>query len=1035
MADDAEPDGGLTIGSTTFLVSDKLVIKQEPEDHQDEDLILESMDEDPSSVAAAITTYEDGTVVAAAAAITGDTAAAAITTDTAAAMGEDSAVMDEGVVTTTTDEDDTTVPIVTDASADLEYHQGHVIDEDVDDDDEADIEESFADLTFPEDSDVVMQRAVSPPSYVLDSSEERIKELTDYYKEKHNFKEAQIKLQSCDKIWETLQLIKNVQNSFCDDNDDDTSCQYIASKDSASPNESSLQPLLINASKSVPDFRFSVKSKKKLFYCITCGKEFFDSIQLKQHATEKHGIFVNPKRVYKPRGEANFQVENTPIADNSSVNKGDCKIVEENESLSRTESTNSVHIEHPENENCPQQTINVNSTTNKVLVTKDISKESVLKEVKKKEKIKCVLCKRITTDIVYHMKGYHKVACVRSIIEQCEKVTTDDNYTTNSANAQINSEVVAHEQNKSNFYNSTEVPIKKKKRNKTCWTIKKKKHMLIDKSLKPFQRGPFKCNVCLGIYKNLKTFTYHKSLHRIRGETPQNFDPSKCRFFNSPLRTLAKTVNQPLQNVTSNNQREVITPTTDGSSEHEDPGKTNEGSSEVSEDFNMEQTKCECGRLFRNYHTLYLHKVKCKGTIETSKTDKSYSNNSNNDADSGISISIKIKKNKNDSYEVVPSNMSSEDNYKDFRNSKDSDASSNDSGMVSVDYNGHRANNLDVLSKYSKSHSILRIQVAEDDEDVDIEDGEDSVKVIPKSFKEKNVNGLITNEDSDNIPSLTNLCQQILSNEKPLNEGSGYENPSMNHTSKMLHNIKSNCPCGKNFKNFKYLNIHVRRYHPLLPRCAYCLTNFDRIEKYIGHECKVVEGKLFIEPIIQTQCIECKALVDLGEPFDKHMKTHNLDSTTFQCFKCDMKFDNQHQRKAHFNIEHGFSLCRICNKLLHIDHLYRHEAYHDGLGHPCHVCKKTFSQKVLLKKHIQYTHDSNVNEVVKCTVCLKKMKLRQFQKHLSFHLHAEICGKCNRCLNGQEKLGNEKEELDDSIDYTDLNYKASDTSVFSEKQN
>ena len=220
----------------------------------------------------------------------------------------------------------------------------------------------------------------------------------------------------------------------------------------------------------------------------------------------------------------------------------------------------------------------------------------------------------------------------------------------------------------------------------------------------------------------------------------------------------------------------------------------------------------------------------------------------------------------------------------------------------------------------------------------------------------------------------------------------------MDHAALTKHNVKSICPCGKKFKNLKVFNIHVKRYHPLLLNCNYCKTHFDRIEKYTEHKCEVLEGDLFIEPIIQTECITCKILVDIGEPFDKHMKTHYPDSPViYQCFKCELKFENQHQRRSHFSKEHGSSVCRICDKVIHIDYLSKHEAYHEGLGHPCHLCKKSFSQKTLLKKHVQGIHDPTVNQTVKCVVCSKCIKLKYLKKHMSFHLHTEICRKCNKC--------------------------------------
>ena len=605
-----------------------------------------------------------------------------------------------------------------------------------------------------------------------------------YYKNKYQLQDVTVELESCDKIWETLKLIKDIQSSF---NDDDDSCSETSLPKNSSTNEPKLsgpllpyQPMLGNNNKALPDFRFSVKSKKKLYHCITCGKEYVDSNHLRQHAIDEHGVFVNPKRVYKPRADSPLKPK--PVISDINKNKP-IQVTEPNDEIPVTPTViapvETVPIVQPQIKTT-EGSVNNNSKI----------EQPPAKIIASKDKTKCVLCKRICTDIVYHMKGYHKVGCITSIIAQCEKISADN------VEAEKPNEIIPVPEG-IDLTEPLAVAVKKRKRNMPRWTIPKKRSKFVEIPTKLPPPGPFKCNVCLGMYKSYKSFNYHKRIHQIRGETPQNFDPTKCRFLNSPLRPPPKAVpgvevtepNVPMQKEIAKSQSVITNYVTvekqaSESHLHNEEAMADQDMNMEMNDPESERTCCECGRSFRTYHTMFLHKVKCKGIT---KGDKSYSH-SGNDADSGIGISIKIKKNKNDSYEVVPRHTPVEENYKDSRSSKDSDASSNDSGMVCKDYSNNQKLESAELSKYGKGvHSICRIQVAEDDEEVDIED-EDMDNGILNEGNDSNLNSNYLNDTSqgiigssvenkfsqpnsirstksemkeNSVPSLTNLCKYV----------------------------------------------------------------------------------------------------------------------------------------------------------------------------------------------------------------------------------------------------------------------------------
>lgn len=148
----------------------------------------------------------------------------------------------------------------------------------------------------------------------------------------------------------------------------------------------------------------------------------------------------------------------------------------------------------------------------------------------------------------------------------------------------------------------------------------------------------------------------------------------------------------------------------------------------------------------------------------------------------------------------------------------------------------------------------------------------------------------------------------------------------MEHAALTKHNVKNTSPCGKKFKKLKYFNLHVKNYHPALMKCSYCTTEFDRVENFTIHKCSVTQGKSFIEPIIQTSCLYCQDVIDIGQPFDDHIiNVHSEEAKgSWLCFKCEKKFDNANQRRTHFNKDHGYYFCQICSKRLHIDVLAKH---------------------------------------------------------------------------------------------------------------
>lgn len=625
-------------------------------------------------------------------------------------------------------------------------------------------------------------------------------ELLLLYKEKFHLREVSVQLENCDKIWETLQLIKNIQGDSNDDDNDNSSYQDDPPK---SPSSSHLespippipyQPTIGNSNAALPDFRFSVKSKKKFYHCVSCGKEYSDCQQLRQHAYENHGVYVNPKRIYNARTEVITKTtrESANLIDvnrSSELQTPDnmVKIPLSQTTLPPVATVQTVpSTEILNTENSENSALSINA-----IVPEPVPKASHHKLPVTKGRIRCILCKRVCTDIVSHMKGYHKVGCVRSIIAQCEKIVDDvpavetTQPAVETTQPDTPSPMVPEPKD---LNEPSTVTVRKRKRGRARWTLAKKKFkQSTSKSVRlPTETAAvgskkFKCDICLGIYKNAKTFTYHRKLHRMRGETPENFDPMKCKFKNSPLRNF-QTNKLSKENLSDHvllekepTKIESLTNDLEVQNENAKPlNKVEEDNVQnINNQSSVEPTVCECGRSFRNYHTLFLHKVKCK--------EIDGKGSPTNDSDSSIGISIKIKKNKNDSYEVVPRTTPIDEKFKEARSCKDSDVSSNDSGVVSVASDSQKVDSSE-SDKY-KTHSVMRIRVEDNDEEVDIEDEnsnqsnfngnyytpfkgriEDSADTASTVSAENDLlqNGSISEKNSSqssSIPTLINLCR------------------------------------------------------------------------------------------------------------------------------------------------------------------------------------------------------------------------------------------------------------------------------------
>ena len=91
----------------------------------------------------------------------------------------------------------------------------------------------------------------------------------------------------------------------------------------------------------------------------------------------------------------------------------------------------------------------------------------------------------------------------------------------------------------------------------------------------------------------------------------------------------------------------------------------------------------------------------------------------------------------------------------------------------------------------------------------------------------------------------------------------------------------------------------------------------------------------------------------------------------------------------------GLWECKVCGRTAESSgHIREHAETHiEGMSHPCHICKKTFSNRAGLRKHIYHVH----SELFSCDLCGKtEMNRRTYSNHKQSKLHKELSGQSSK---------------------------------------
>lgn len=68
------------------------------------------------------------------------------------------------------------------------------------------------------------------------------------------------------------------------------------------------QPILGNNNASLPNFKLSVKNKRKVYTCPTCGKQYNENRTLRYHSQKVHGIYIPTKKGTEKVKEKNSNI-------------------------------------------------------------------------------------------------------------------------------------------------------------------------------------------------------------------------------------------------------------------------------------------------------------------------------------------------------------------------------------------------------------------------------------------------------------------------------------------------------------------------------------------------------------------------------------------------------------------------------------------------------------------------------------------------------------------------------------------------------
>lgn len=211
--------------------------------------------------------------------------------------------------------------------------------------------------------------------------------------------------------------------------------------------------------------------------------------------------------------------------------------------------------------------------------------------------------------------------------------------------------------------------------------------------------------------------------------------------------------------------------------------------------------------------------------------------------------------------------------------------------------------------------------------------------------------------------------------------------------------------CDKSFYVPRQLKKHVEAVHLKLKpfTCEKCKKSFANIQMLKIH-------MITHEKIGRFVCPTCGKKIRHKQTFKEHLDRHN--NVKYTCTRCEKDFSCKKSLRNHI-LSHNPQYmtdnikCSKCGKSCVNKHsLKKHERFvHSTNKYPCTICKKTFPDVSVLRKHMSNVHD-NVDKLFKCEHCKASFKNKTYlHSHVSLlHTHTFMCAHCPATFSNKPRL-------------------------------